>query len=1054
MNYRGLTAATLCFVAALYYPLQTGASVYNVTNRNSSGTGSLSQAMSKAQTDTNAVINISAGLGTISLTGTLPNVQNNLVLNGNSNTISGADSYRIFFINAPGKTVQINALTLSNGLAQGGNGGMGFGGGGGGAGLGGAIFLNAGNLTVSNSSFLNNSARGGAGSSGSDDGTNATLGGGGGGGGLSFNGGGAGGGVILDKTYEGPAGGGGALTSAGATVVSGSSSGSAGGGANGGTGGSPGVDANAGNGVSPSLPDGGGGGGGISTGPGNGGNGGNGSDFGGGGGAGSSDKGDSGKSGNGGFGGGGGGNAFSISGVAFAGGAGGFGGGGGGGGGVLISTNATNISYAAGGAGGFGGGYGASGTNGNAGGGLGAGGAIFARAGSTLTIEDSAFDGDTVTGGTATGPATNGSAIGQALFLGGNLNYSVSSGTNNLIESIGGGNDPNAEGGLTKSGAGTLALSGGLSYVGNTIVSAGTLVVSNNALQSAAIMINSNTVLACSYSSQVVQSNTTYTGTGTLRFTGTGNPVFGQSPVNVDFSAGALIDIQSGELTGSSGSNGLWTANQASMNIAGGAVFDAAEAGTSATMQIDSLTGQGTFQGGFAKNPNGLSTVTIGVAGGSGIFSGTLRDDSNAHLAVVKTGSGTEIFSGTDTYSGGTTVDGGTLIVSNTVLHSPTTTIAAGAVLEYIEASRVLLPTTTFIGAGTIRFAGSGNPTFSSGAVGVGLSPGALIDVRSGELTGSYNYSGYWTSNQASMNITNGAVFDAADAGPTGTMQIDALTGGGTFQGGDSDLITVTIGVAGGSGTFSGTIKDDVSASLGIVKTGGGTEIFSGPNTYSGDTIVNGGALLINGTAGSGIVLVNSGTLGGTGTISGAVSIGPGATLAPGAPTGTLTMLNTLTLAGNTLITLNSGAAGKIAGLTGIDYSGTLTVTNIGGPLSPGSTFTLFSAASPAGNFSSINGNPGNGLAYRFNPANGVLTVVSTVLPTTPTNLTFKAGSGSLRLNWPASYTGWILQAQTNPPSQGITSSNWFDVTGSASTDSMTFTISPTNNVFFRMRLP
>lgn len=1056
-RFSGL-AVTLCVIAALHQTLQADASTYNVTNTHSSGAGSLSQAMSQAQSDTNAVINISPGLGAIALSSTLPAVQNNLVLNGNSNTISGAGSNRIFFVNAPAATVQINGLTLSNGMAQGGNGGVGFGSGGGGAGLGGAIFLNAGNLTVSNISFLNNSAHGGAGSVGFDAGLNPTLGGGGGGGGLNFNGGAGAGGTVDNKTYEGPAGGGGALTSAGATVTFRSTFGGTGGGANGGTGGSVGLGKTAGNGVSPSLPDGGGGGGGMSSGPGTGGNGGNGSDFGGGGGAGSSDNGNSGKSGNGGFGGGGGGGAFSLGGMAFPGGNGGFGGGGGGGGKGLISTNATNASFALGGAGGFGGGFGSTGTNGNGGGALGAGGAIFARAGATLAIQDSTFNEDTVTGGSATSPATNGSAIGQALFLGGNVNYIVSSGTNNLSETIGGGNDTNAEGSLTKSGAGTLALTAAESYTGATTVNAGTLeIMSNIVLQSPAITINSNAVLEYNYSTRILQPGTTYSGTGTLRVIGSGTPTFGTNPVTVSFSPGALIDIQSGQLTGSTSRSGIWTANQASMNIAGGAVFDAVDAGTSATMQIDALSGAGTFEGGYSGNPNGLSTVTIGAAGGGGNFSGTLKDDSNAHLGVVKTGTGTEIFSGIDTYSGATTINGGALVVSNTVLHSPAISIAAGAVLNYSEANGAVQPGTTYTGAGTLRFTGTGNLTFGSGRVGLGLSPGALIDIQSGEFTGSSGYNGYWISNQASMNITNGAVFDAMDAGPTGTMQLDALTGGGIFQGGNSSftaVAAVTIGVAGGGGTFSGTIKDDIGGSVEIVKTGSGTEIFSGPNTYSGNTIVNAGILIINGTAGSGIVLVNGGALGGTGTISGAVSIGPGATLAPGAPTGTLTMLNTLTLAGNTLITLNAGAASSVAGLSGIDYSGTLTITNMGGPLSTGSAFKLFSAGSSSGNFSSIIGNPGAGQAFRFNPANGVLSVVSTTLPTTPTNLTFKASSTTLTVNWPASYTGWVLQAQTNPIWLGMTSSNWLDVTGSGSTDSMTFAISPTNNVFFRMRQP
>jgi hypothetical protein len=44
-----------------------------------------------------------------------------------------------------------------------------------------------------------------------------------------------------------------------------------------------------------------------------------------------------------------------------------------------------------------------------------------------------------------------------------------------------------------------------------------------------------------------------------------------------------------------------------------------------------------------------LSTVTLGVAGGSGTFSGALQDDASAHLAIAKAGSGTETFTGTNT---------------------------------------------------------------------------------------------------------------------------------------------------------------------------------------------------------------------------------------------------------------------------------------------------------------------------------------------------------------------------------------------------------------------
>jgi hypothetical protein len=151
---------------------QAGAATYSVTTNSSTGNGSLAAALLQAETDPNAAINISAGLGTIALVQPLPTIDNNLVINGNGNTISGANDWRIFFVDAPGDSIQINGLTLSNGLAEG---GTGVEGGGGGAGLGGAVFINAGTVSFSSVAFSHNSVIGGNG------GNNGTAAGGGGG---------------------------------------------------------------------------------------------------------------------------------------------------------------------------------------------------------------------------------------------------------------------------------------------------------------------------------------------------------------------------------------------------------------------------------------------------------------------------------------------------------------------------------------------------------------------------------------------------------------------------------------------------------------------------------------------------------------------------------------------------------------------------------------------------------------------------------------------------------------------------------------------------------
>ena len=55
---------------------------------------------------------------------------------------------------------------------------------------------------------------------------------------------------------------------------------------------------------------------------------------------------------------------------------------------------------------------------------------------------------------------------------------------------------------------------------------------------------------------------------------------------------GALIDVAGGTLVGSSCYNGQWAANQASLNVAAGAVFD----GVEGNISIDALTGGGTLR--------------------------------------------------------------------------------------------------------------------------------------------------------------------------------------------------------------------------------------------------------------------------------------------------------------------------------------------------------------------------------------------------------------------------------------------------------------------------
>ena len=214
-----------------------------VTINTDSGAGSLREAVTTACFG--STITFGSGLtNPITLVSRL-RIDDDLTLQGPGAAnlaISGANKTRLFFVG--GGLVNITSLTLENGLGAGGNSDCG----GGGAGMGGAIFQNAGTLSLTDTTFTGNKAQGGSGSHSAD-----TLSGGGGFGGNANGQNGASGGDLFGL---------GGLFNAGGT----GGAGAGGGASRAGTGGTGGF---------------GGGGGSSSKTPGNGGFGGGGAAFGG-----------------------------------------------------------------------------------------------------------------------------------------------------------------------------------------------------------------------------------------------------------------------------------------------------------------------------------------------------------------------------------------------------------------------------------------------------------------------------------------------------------------------------------------------------------------------------------------------------------------------------------------------------------------------------------------------------------------------------------------------------------------------------------------------------
>jgi autotransporter-associated beta strand protein len=355
----------------------------------------------------------------------------------------------------------------------------------------------------------------------------------------------------------------------------------------------------------------------------------------------------------------------------------------------------------------------------------------------------------------------------------------------------------------------------------------------------------------------------------------------------------------------------------------------------------------------------------------------------------TKSGPGTLILSGNNSLSGTVNIDTG----SSTANDGTTRLVGPGA-----------LGNATLLHFGNNN---SGNSTLQLD----GSSGSITIDAM---LNGTYRNNGVVTiENMAGTNIFNGSIF-LFQGGNSFTVQSDSgslivFTATNQYVGG---LVGIRTNYFTGAGNHLviGPMLDATNGSpVSLTKSGSGRLILAGVNTYTNSTTLSGGTMIVDGTLPAAPFMISGGTtLGGNGLLKAAVRLPSGATLSPGDNSGitltnsnnggiftnnnnsvgVLTVNNSVTLqAGSTcLFEIDKSSAvtnDQLVATGTLALGGTLTITNLGIPLTAGDSFTFFSGGTITGSFATVNLPPlGVGLAWNTNSLpNGILSVIATLPP-------------------------------------------------------------------------
>jgi autotransporter-associated beta strand protein len=654
---------------------------------------------------------------------------------------------------------------------------------------------------------------------------------------------------------------------------------------------------------------------------------------------------------------------------------------------------------------------------------------------------------------------TNNFTLGQTLLVG-------NGGNNNLTLA----GVVSGSGSLTKVNTNVVTLKATNTYAGFTTVSAGTLNIAPGAALSPA---SSSSIFVGSLSN--VLGVLTNSGTISVNASSGAFQVgSGSDLVGIFNMGGGSLTVNAAVRIGSEPvSNGGLNVGNGTFNMSGGTVTSLSywQVGRNFGFGTMNMSG-GNFYLGSAEYfvvANSGATGTFNMSGGNlyttnqmlvafanGVSGSTGTWDLSGNASVV--------LGGTKRFVVG--IGGnGTLVQSGGNLAYNVAGVPAeiGAVSTYtatglwnMSGGTATLVSPLYIGDGSSCFGTlnlSGTAVMSEPSIGFGANSGTgMLNLNGGTLIVGASITNLSTGGSGTFDF-NGGTLRAAGSSTTFMTNLTAanVMVGGAIIDSSNNVITIGQNLLNGDGLGGG-----------LTKLGSGSLTLGGANTYTGNSAVNNGTLLVNGVVAGPASVASGGTLGGNGTVSGVLTVQAGGSIAQTGGMSQLSLGSSPILGGSVVARLNRNGGAFMndtinAGSSPLAYGGTLVLTNMGAALQVNDAFKLFNTSGGYnGAFSLTSQTPGQLVTWNSNnlTLNGTISVatVAPSLPTSPTNIMVSLSGSQMNLSWPTNYTGWSLQSNSVSL---LSTGSWYTVAGSTSTNRVVLTIDPgKTNVFFRMSLP